>query len=62
METQPVVVEHTYSAKPEAIWKALTRNEEMKKWYFDLPEFFAEVGFQFEFSAGSRIFPNPIPI
>jgi uncharacterized protein YndB with AHSA1/START domain len=48
----PVVVEHTYKAAPAEIWKALTDKNEMKLWYFDLAEFKAEPGFEFEFTAG----------
>ena len=45
-----VVVERTFSAAPERIWKALTDVEEMRRWYFDLKEFKPEVGFEFEFT------------
>src|SRR6266542_358216 len=45
-----VVVERTFSAQPERIWKALTDVEEMRRWYFDLKEFKPEVGFEFEFT------------
>jgi len=45
-----VVVERTFSAPPERIWKALTDVEEMRCWYFDLKEFKPEVGFEFEFT------------
>ncbi len=45
-----VVVERTFSAPPERIWKALTDVEEMRRWYFDLKEFKPEVGFEFEFT------------
>ncbi len=44
-----VVVERTFSAPPERIWKALTDVQEMRRWYFDLEEFKPEVGFEFEF-------------
>ncbi len=45
-----VVVEEVYNASVEAVWKALTDKKEMKKWYFDLSEFKAEVGFEFQFT------------
>jgi uncharacterized protein YndB with AHSA1/START domain len=45
-----VVIERTFSAAPERIWKALTDVEEMRRWYFDLKEFEPEVGFEFEFT------------
>ena len=45
----PVILERVYNAPIEKVWKALTVNEEMKKWYFNLAEFRAEVGFEFRF-------------
>lgn len=44
-----VVLERVYNAPIEKVWKALTVNEEMKQWYFNLKEFRAEVGFEFRF-------------
>lgn len=43
-KTSPLVVERSYDAPPEQIWQAITDPEQMKKWYFDLPGFRAEVG------------------
>ncbi len=51
---QPVIVERTFPFAAAIIWKALTDKSEMKKWYFDLQEFKAEVGFAFQFSAGGK--------
>lgn len=45
-------IERVYNASITKVWNALTRNEEMKQWYFDLPEFKAEKGFEFTFQAG----------
>ncbi len=45
----PVVLERVYNAPIEKVWKALTVNEEMKEWYFNLAEFRPEVGFEFRF-------------
>jgi len=45
-----VVVERTFNAPVERVWKALTDVEEMRQWYFDLKEFKPERGFEFEFS------------
>lgn len=45
----PVVVERSFGAPVERVWKAITSRDEMKQWYFDLKEFRAEVGFQFAF-------------
>lgn len=52
MENQPVTVERVFNAPVSKVWTAITDKDEMKKWYFDLPEFKAEVGFQFEFMGG----------
>lgn len=54
MEHEPLVVERTYEATVETVWDAITNNAKMKKWYFDIPEFKPEVGFEFEFTAGSE--------
>ncbi|WP_336516475.1 SRPBCC family protein [Pollutibacter soli] len=48
----PVVVEKTYPVSASRLWNALTVNEEMKQWYFELAEFRPEPGFEFEFWAG----------
>ena len=50
----PVVVEKTLNAPVAKVWEALTDNTKMKKWYFDLPEFRAEVGFEFQFWGGTE--------
>jgi uncharacterized protein YndB with AHSA1/START domain len=52
MNTEPVVTERLFDAPVATVWKALTDKDEMKKWYFDLPEFKPEKGFQFEFMGG----------
>jgi len=44
-----VVVERTFNAPVERIWKALTDVNQMRQWYFDLKEFKPEVGFEFAF-------------
>jgi len=44
-----VVVERTFNAPVDQVWKALTDVEEMRRWYFDLEKFEPEVGFEFEF-------------
>ena len=46
----PIIVEKTYNAPIEKVWKAITDKDQMKQWYFDLSEFKPEVGFQFEFT------------
>ncbi len=52
MKHESIIVERTYHASPEKVWKAITDKDEMKHWYFPLAEFKAEVGFTFEFTGG----------
>jgi uncharacterized protein YndB with AHSA1/START domain len=54
MESQPVIVEVVIDAPADKAWEALTDNDQLKKWYFVLPEFFAEVGFEFRFTGGKN--------
>ena len=52
MNNEPFVIERTFNAPIARLWKAITDKDEMKQWYFDFAEFKAEVGFEFEFTAG----------
>ncbi len=52
MSNQPIIIERTFPVSAATVWKALTEKEEMKKWYFDLAEFKAQVGFLFSFTGG----------
>jgi uncharacterized protein YndB with AHSA1/START domain len=52
MRTEPFTIERTFDAPAEVVWKAISDKDEMKQWYFDLPEFKPEMGFEFRFSAG----------
>ncbi len=53
MNNSPFIIERTYNAPIRKVWRAITNNNEMKKWYFDLAEFRAEVGFEFQFFGGT---------
>ena len=44
-----IILERTFDAPVERVWTALTGVNEMRQWYFDLKEFRAEIGFEFEF-------------
>ena len=44
-----IIIERTYNAPVEKVWKALTDKDEMKQWYFDLKEFKPVIGFEFQF-------------
>lgn len=50
----PFVIEQTYNAPVEKVWKAITDRDQMKQWYFELKEFKAEVGFEFQFEGGTK--------
>jgi uncharacterized protein YndB with AHSA1/START domain len=49
-KNEPLVIERTFNAPAARVWRALTNKDEMKRWYFDLKEFKAEVGFEFQFT------------
>ena len=49
MNPQPIIIEQTYNASIDKIWKAITDKDQMKEWYFSLDEFKPEVGFEFQF-------------
>jgi len=54
MNTEPFVIEQTYNAPLNRVWEALTVNEKMKEWYFQLEDFKPEVGFTFRFSGTDK--------
>jgi len=49
MNNKPFIIERTFNAPVEKVWKAITDKEEMKQWYFDLADFKPVVGFEFQF-------------
>lgn len=51
-KNEPFVIERTFNAPIEKVWKAITDKNEMKQWYFDLADFKPQVGFEFQFKAG----------
>lgn len=54
MKNEPFVIERTFNAPADKVWKAISDKNEMKRWYFDLPEFKAEVGSEFSFLGGDE--------
>ena len=52
MDNQPIILERVFNAPIDKVWNALTNNEEMKIWYFQLPEFIPVIGFEFRFIGG----------
>ncbi len=49
MKNEPFVIERTFNASIEKVWKAITDKDQMKQWYFDIAAFKPEVGFEFQF-------------
>jgi uncharacterized protein YndB with AHSA1/START domain len=49
MASAAFTIEKTYHAPAEKLWKAITKKNEMKRWYFNLKEFNPEVGYEFQF-------------
>jgi uncharacterized protein YndB with AHSA1/START domain len=54
MENKVFTIERIFKANIKDVWCAITEKELMKQWYFDLPEFKAEVGFTFEITGGEE--------
>lgn len=52
MKNNPIIIERTFNSSIDKVWAAITKPEQMKQWYFDIPEFRPEVGLEFSFSAG----------
>ncbi len=52
MKNEPFVIERTYHAPIEKVWKAITDKADMKQWYMNISEFKPEVGFEFKFYGG----------
>lgn len=45
----PIIVKQSFNAPIEKLWEAITDKNQMKEWYFDIPNFKAEVGSEFSF-------------
>ena len=54
MSTSPILIERTFEAPIAEAWAAITNADQMREWYFDLEDFKPEVGFKFQFMAGSE--------
>ena len=52
MNNEVIIVEQSFDVPSNQVWKTLTDNGEMKKWYFDIDSFKSELGFEFHFTAG----------
>ena len=58
---EPIVVEQTYNAKPETVWRSITEPDLMRQWFFEaITDFRPEVGFEGRFTVSNegREFPH----
>jgi len=51
MEAQPFIVERIYNAPARNVWRAITEIEFIRDWYFNIPSFKPEPGFEFRFES-----------
>lgn len=49
MNNQLLTFETIIPASPEIVWSALTSRDQMKAWYFDIPDFVLKEGATFNF-------------
>ena len=58
MNANTIIVEELYQAPLEKVWNALTDKDQMKQWYFDIPDFRLEEGAVFNFyePGGNNLF------
>jgi uncharacterized protein YndB with AHSA1/START domain len=54
MQSDTLVIERTFNAPGERVWKAITDKNDMEQWYFEIADFKPEVGFEFQFSGGTE--------
>ncbi|MFN2456599.1 MAG: SRPBCC domain-containing protein [Chitinophagaceae bacterium] len=54
MKQEPFVIERTFNASIEKVWEAITDKDQMKQWYFDIPNFRPEAGLEFQFEGGNE--------
>ena len=49
-----VIMERTYNASPETVWRAITNAEQMKQWYMPINDFRPDAGFETEFDITAK--------
>ena len=54
MNNEPFVIERVYNTPVSKVWKAITDEEQMKQWYFNIAAFKPKPGFEFTFDGGSE--------
>jgi len=61
VSSEPIIVEQSFNASRETVWRAITERDQMINWFFDnIPDFRADVGFEtrFEVDSGQRHFSH----
>ena len=52
---EPIIVEQTFDASIEKVWKAITEIDQMRQWYFkEIPSFKPEIGFETQFNVQNQ--------
>lgn len=46
---EPIKIQECFHVSAERIWQAITEKEQMKQWYFDIPDFELKVDSTFNF-------------
>ncbi len=46
---QPIIVTYSFNSNLESVWNALSKFEELKKWFFEVENFKFEIGNEFSF-------------
>jgi uncharacterized protein YndB with AHSA1/START domain len=54
MDNKSIIIERIYDAPIDIVWEAITNKDQMKHWYFEVTDFKAEVGFEFQFTGESN--------
>ncbi|KQR67429.1 SRPBCC domain-containing protein [Pedobacter sp. Leaf176] len=56
--SKALILEYLYNVEAVKIWTALTDNNEIKKWFFQLKDFKPKIGYKFDFSGGPEQGPH----
>ncbi len=52
---EPIIVEQTFEAPINKVWKSITDIDQMRQWYFEnIPSFESKVGFETQFNVRSK--------
>ena len=52
MRSEPLVVEKFLNAPIDRVWNAITDENQIKEWFFEIKDFRLETGFEFQFVGG----------